>query len=191
MSPFRQPDEWANRSPARRPEIRGSSAGGQQAREPVARRSRALGRTGGDRRDAADPQSQLGDPLLHRGARPVRGDRLGPAQGRQGRRLPARTFPDVLRPGAADLPRRGAQSLEHRELAGRNAIPLRHLHVLLCTAGHRDAHLFLANDRRDGHLGDRAVGGRRRLVLDATQYPRARCPNGCVPPSAPTTGCSR
>ena len=47
-------------------------------------------------------------------ARPFRRHRLGPAQGRQGRRVPAGAVPDVLRPGVDDLPRCRAQSLAAR-----------------------------------------------------------------------------
>ena len=154
-------------------EIRRGGPCRQQARGPAARRPRTLGRAGGDRRHPVDHQSELGSPLLRRDARPVCLDRLGPAQGRQDRRpVAARIVSDVLRSGAADLPERRAQSLEHGRLAARDAVQVRQLHLLFHLSGHRDDGLFVAHRGGDGRLDVGAVGARRRLGLPAARNPR-------------------
>ena len=168
----RRPARRANRGPARHPEVRRSGHRGQQARGSSARRAGPLGRAGGDCRQLADHQPELGRDLLHRDARPFCPDRLGPAEGRQGGAFAARAFADLLRSGVDYPPYRHSQSAECRELADRHPVPVRDFHLFLCLPGDRHACLFVANGGRDGLLDRGGLGDRRRLGLAAARNPR-------------------
>ena len=134
--------------PTGQPEICRSSHHRQQARRPAAGGAGPLGGAGSDRHNAADHQSELGHDLL-------RGDAgsfalIGWAQLKVGKvgRSRLGDFADFLRSCAVDLPQPSCRTHGPCQLAGRHAIPVRHLPLFLHLPRHRHACLFVADGRR-------------------------------------------
>src|SRR5215468_1188264 len=94
----------------------------------------------------------MGDAILYAAAGPVRADRLGSDQGWAGRRVEAGACAAVLRPRAADVRHRGAESLRLGALAGGDATPSWQLHLFFRAPVGRDAGLFLAHGYRGRYV---------------------------------------